>query len=404
MCKRLNFIIAITIFLLGMLFTTALSTEVNEKEAFHEYEILDHDILHFKQSLDVSVRYTLNVLNGLKGLFIASEYVEPQEWVNYTENLSFLEYFPEIQGLTYVEYIEKNELNDFVDKYEEENDQTITIYPEGEREDYYVAKYIAPLRDNKEVIGFDLGSNSIRRNAIEKARDTGRPTITRPVKLIQKARDRGFIIFVPVYDPSKPIDTLEQRREAFNAVIAGGFISDNFMYEIEKFAGRDSLSVKIFDVTSGIDFLYEYNATSFRGGKCSIAEVNKDFTVLDNIWSVRLSKEKCEYFWLKNNFYILITGGFLSLFLSLFVFWFLCSRFKAESIAQKMTAHIEERKKSLEDLNRKLALEVKEKRKTERALERQISEAEKMNQLMVGREMKIIELKDELKTLKKSKK
>ena len=78
-----------------------------------------------------------------------------------------------------------------------------------------VIRYIEPLQDNQAARGLDVGSEALRREAIERAIDSGQPTMTAPIALVQDGRQSpGFLMYDPVYRPTSgraPRDTAERR-------------------------------------------------------------------------------------------------------------------------------------------------------------------------------------------------
>ena len=67
------------------------------------------------------------------------------------------------------------------------------------RDVYYPVYYVEPQKGNEKALGFDLGSNPARLEAIRQAVATGRPYATAPLKLVQeRGSQTGFLVFVPV--------------------------------------------------------------------------------------------------------------------------------------------------------------------------------------------------------------
>jgi len=58
--------------------------------------------------------------------------------------------------------------------------------PVEPREYYYPVYYVEPLAGNERAEGFDLGSNPARLAALEQARDSGQPTVTSRITLVQE--------------------------------------------------------------------------------------------------------------------------------------------------------------------------------------------------------------------------
>ena len=73
-----------------------------------------------------------------------------------------------------------------------------------DRDEYYPILYSDPLAPNLVVLGFDVGSEKLRRQAINTALASGLPAATPPLTLVNQSRQQqGFIGFLPVYSSSR---------------------------------------------------------------------------------------------------------------------------------------------------------------------------------------------------------
>ena len=73
------------------------------------------------------------------------------------------------------------------------------------RDTYYPVVQIAPLSGNEQARGYDLGSEPVRRAALEEAARTGLPTATAPVVLVQETeRQKSLLIFLPIPGQETP--------------------------------------------------------------------------------------------------------------------------------------------------------------------------------------------------------
>jgi len=106
--------------------------------------------------------------------------------------------------------------------------QPFTVHPPNDDRDAYVVTYIAPVLGNEGALGFDLGADPARRQAVEAARDRGGAVGTAPIRLVQESGDQtGFVLLAPVYD-TKTIPTTEpSRRRHFVGVISAVFRLDD---------------------------------------------------------------------------------------------------------------------------------------------------------------------------------
>ena len=73
------------------------------------------------------------------------------------------------------------------------------------RDVYYPVFQLAPMAGNERSQGFDLGSEPLRRSALEEAARTGLPTATSPITLVQETgKQRGMLLCRPVFDRNAP--------------------------------------------------------------------------------------------------------------------------------------------------------------------------------------------------------
>lgn len=97
-----------------------------------------------------------------------------------------------------------------------------TLIPVRDRVEYFPVFYVESLERNAPAFGFDVGSESRRRAALERARDTGEPTATAPIRLAQEpGSQRGFVVFCPLYQG--PAGTVEQRRASLRGFATAVF-------------------------------------------------------------------------------------------------------------------------------------------------------------------------------------
>jgi PAS domain S-box-containing protein len=76
----------------------------------------------------------------------------------------------------------------------------------GDREWYYPVAYVAPIEGNERAIGFDLGSDTRRREAIDRAAATGEIALTDPVTLVQgTASANGVLALLAVFESASEI-------------------------------------------------------------------------------------------------------------------------------------------------------------------------------------------------------
>jgi PAS domain S-box-containing protein len=84
--------------------------------------------------------------------------------------------------------------------------------------------FIEPLENNVRALGLDIGSEGLRRSALETARDSGNATASDGVTFLHRNGDSlGVLIFAPVYRTGADDSTVERRREAIRGLVLGAF-------------------------------------------------------------------------------------------------------------------------------------------------------------------------------------
>ena len=139
---------------------------------------------------------------GFQGLFAASSEVTPNEFTNFFNIQKITSRFPDTQGVGFIEYVsgedEKIKFYEKLEKYDSE----FTIHPEGTRSKYFPVVYLEPQDfRNIRALGYDVYSEEIRRQSIDKAISTGHTTITGKLILVQEVdeeKQNGFLMLLPV--------------------------------------------------------------------------------------------------------------------------------------------------------------------------------------------------------------
>ena len=80
-----------------------------------------------------------------------------------------------------------------------QRDSSGTLVPAAPALEYTVVEIILPAEGNESAVGFDVASESRRRNALETARTQGTVSATAPITLVQETENQsGLLVFAPV--------------------------------------------------------------------------------------------------------------------------------------------------------------------------------------------------------------
>lgn len=235
----------------SLIVTILVVIQVNITIANDAEERLDMQMTEIQYRIERRIQAYEQVLFGGKGLFASSQEVTRNEWKTFVEIQSIDERFPGIQGVGFSKLIgDKTDLEAHIEQIRKEGFSEHTVKPEGERKEYHMVVYLEPINErNKRAIGYDMYSESTRQHAMDLARDTGTSTISGKVKLVQETEigvQAGFLMYVPIYEKEKPIQTTEQRRTAFEGFVYAPFRMDDFMTHVMSITNPD-ITLKIYD-------------------------------------------------------------------------------------------------------------------------------------------------------------
>lgn len=205
------------------------------------------------------------VLEGCSALFRASDDISRQDWHDYIENLHLEQNIPGTQGIGFNQLIPKDKLLEHIAHVRAEGFLEYRIRPETPRDVYTSIVYIEPfVGKNLNAFGYDTFSEPIRRAAMEKARDTGKPALTRKITLVQEEGNTrmqaGTIMYAPVYQKNMPTKILEQKRAALIGWASVPYRMDDLMQGILiQWQGEEAIDLKIYDGNnaSNASLLYE---------------------------------------------------------------------------------------------------------------------------------------------------
>jgi len=333
----------------------------------------------------------IDILYASRALLIASNGVERSEWQAFISAQNFNERLPGIQALELISRVNLQEKDSFIAGVKSDTSLNplgypdFNIYPEGERVEYFVVNYIEPFEENEKAFGFDLASSPDRKEALDKARDTGLPVATAPIKLVQETGEQaGFLIFLAIYEKGMPINTLSERQAALSGFILAVFKADDlFSVLLNNIDAAEEINIEIFDTG---DLNEKFKLFSHRHEESSYQPIFSKINSIDiagREWELHF-EESSEFSTSLTERILPLAVLSAGLIFSVLVFSILYSLFRTKDravrLAEKMTADLKISKKEAED---------------------KAAELKKANNLMMERELRIIELKEENQELKK---
>ncbi len=107
------------------------------------------------------------------------------------------------------------------------------IVPAASRAHYRVVDYLEPMKGNEAAFGFDADSYALQRDAMQRATDSGQPSATGLLRLMQERHEqRGFIVLMPVYRYGAKLTDVASRRRALVGDTAMVFRAEDMISKI----------------------------------------------------------------------------------------------------------------------------------------------------------------------------
>lgn len=306
------------------------------------------------------------VLNGAKGLFMASESITREEFKTYVAALKLDLMFPGIQGVGFSVIVPPSKRDDFIKKIRAEGIESFDITPMNMRDFYTSIVYLEPFNErNKRAIGYDMFSEENRREAMQSARDKNSVAISSKVTLLQEYGNNtqsGFLMYLPIFDKSIKNETLQERREHIKGWVYAPFRINNFMHGLNEYENND-FDIEIYDngIVSKKSLMYDRfanNEKSLYSSDITINVAGRNWTLLIKstpIFEAKVDLEKANI--------LLLAGAVFSLFL-FYIFWQMVN---IKEYAQKRTQRANNdlliNKNKLSNLNKTLEKRVEDKTK-----------------------------------------
>ncbi|MCF8151674.1 MAG: CHASE domain-containing protein [Burkholderiaceae bacterium] len=166
-----------------------------------------------------------------------------------------------------------------------ERDAQRRLIRAGDRRDHVVVGYIAPLQGNLPAIGYDINSEPIRQDAIRRARESHRPSITATIQLVQEDRKRvGALLLHPAYRIAPGGDATA--TDASLIGFAVGVIKVDEMVEIATQPARvPGLAFRIDDVT-GDARSQVFQSEGAAPGMPPVPVVTFPIAIADRVWEL----------------------------------------------------------------------------------------------------------------------
>jgi PAS domain S-box-containing protein len=189
-------------------------------------------------------------LRGVQAAYAAAKGLTRNQFNRYVEARDLPLEFPGVRAFAFVQRVPHTQLKAFEAAERRNGAPNFKVSSFGPSEDSqsYVIRYYSPK--DTSVLGLDVGSEPLRRQAIESAIASGQPTLTAPLQLKIAQMAPGVLLNLPVYTPGDAPRTPQERQARFVGVLNAVMVIQDVM-ETNAFmsAHSQNFSIRLSDAS-----------------------------------------------------------------------------------------------------------------------------------------------------------
>lgn len=187
-----------------------------------------HQAQNAQYNINSRINAYTDVLRGTASFFHASDNVDRVSFHRYVSGLNIAHQFPALDNINYAQYVSDAERDGFLHAIRSDGalgyPAQLEITPPGRRPESWVLTMIEPLQEFREKIGRDIATRVPVARALAHGRDTGELSASgTPIDSVHQPLGAGLALRLPVYRSNMPLDTVAQRRSAYQGSVGIGF-------------------------------------------------------------------------------------------------------------------------------------------------------------------------------------
>lgn len=249
--RRSRVFLPYLILLVGLCFTVVVYYYFSKLTNEQDQSRFQRTVAELQDRIKDKVDSSVALLRAGTGLFAASDEVAPREFERFVQQFDLRTNYPGVQGIGFSLSFKPEQKDAIIRKARSQGVPNFHVWPEGQRDEYTAILYLQPKANRNDVaIGYDMFTDAARHEAMENARDSGQPTASGRVYLVQEpdnaVKQWGFLIYTPVYKNGAAISSVRERRNAFVGWVYSPYRIDDFLASITSAKNYD-VSFQVYD-------------------------------------------------------------------------------------------------------------------------------------------------------------
>jgi len=287
--------LAWTLMLLGLIITLFLWRAANRHRQDSERERFAGRCMEVRRDVIEVLHNGERALRGAAALVPADIGAGIGTWQAYLDQLAVSKLYPDISTIGYIARVPDWQRSAFTREASKSVDTAYHIWPDKtNRTEFFPIKFIAPFPEEKSWLGFDIASDSRRIDAAWAACDSGEVAVTPKLALVDPKRQRvDFLsMYLPVYLPTVPLTSTENRRAALRGWVFARFPIQELLDRVLE-SNEGDLDFELFDGAEpdAGRIIYDFDGVMRAMGR----DEKRPFTRLDTLtfgnrtWSIYYS-------------------------------------------------------------------------------------------------------------------
>ncbi|MDP3265459.1 MAG: CHASE domain-containing protein [Sulfuricurvum sp.] len=280
------------------------------------------------------------VLRSGVAFFQGSGHVSSEEWHRFIQTLEIDKNYPGMQGMGFSLMIAPSDIRRVEQDMRMNGYPSFTIKPKGKRDQYSAILYLEPHDPrNLKALGYDMYSNTKRQEAMMRARDTGAPCASGPVKLLQEIDtdiQPGILLYLPLYKTGNKTDTIKEKRQSLVGFIYSPFRMRNLLNTIV--LKDDAVDFEVYDGDKKFKKNYLYSTFEHKS-YVSKYQARRTLLVGGRKWDIYFYSTP-EFDTSTDNKYPLLFT-FFGVFFYLILFMIIASLIQSQKIVHIKTSQLE---------------------------------------------------------------